>query len=129
MKNKCKNKKLTIFYDGECVFCSNLVQLTKLRSKFHEVCLIDARQKDHPLILQYKDKYNFDQGMLVVLDEKEYYGALALNILSVLGFSGILAPVLLFLFKSKTFSKIVYPVLKAGRAFVLLLRGRGFIGY
>lgn len=129
MRNNKDDNTLTVVYDGDCLFCNNLMHLAKIKSKFHEINLIDARQRDHPMVQKYKSEYNFDQGMLVVVGNEEYHGAFALNVLSMLGYTGIFTPALLFLFKNKTLSSFAYPFLKFGRAIFLFLRGKGFIGY
>jgi hypothetical protein len=68
---------------------------------------------------------NLDQGMALDLDGKLYYGADAVNRIALLSTgSGAFNAFTAAVFKSKTLSKTMYPVLKAARRVALCLKGK-----
>ncbi len=126
---KLINKKLIIIYDGECIFCNNLSKLTKIRSKIKNVEILNARDLKNEIVFKFKKKYNFDEGMLVIFKDKEYYGSKAINFLSSIEYDALLPKIIYFPFRNLIFSKFAYPILKFGRYLFLKLRGKDLIGY
>ena len=117
-----------IVYDGQCPFCSRYVQLVRLRETLGRVRLIDAR-KGGPEVQEVRQAgLDLDDGMVLKLDGRLYHGAECINMLALLstpssGFNRLNAA----LFRSPTASRLLYPVLRAGRNAVLRLLGRGKI--
>jgi predicted DCC family thiol-disulfide oxidoreductase YuxK len=117
-----------IVYDGQCPFCSRYVRLVRLRETLGRVRLIDAR-KGGPQVEEVRQAgLDLDEGMVLKLDGRLHHGADCINMLALLstpssGFNRLNAA----LFRSPTASRLVYPVLRAGRNAVLRLLGRGKI--
>ena len=71
---------------------------------------------------------DIDQGMVVKMGDKIYYGADAIHILALLSTqSGVFNHINYWLFKSKKVSSIVYPVLRDCRNLALKVMGVSFI--
>jgi predicted DCC family thiol-disulfide oxidoreductase YuxK len=118
-----------VVYDGECPFCSRYVGLVRLRDAVGRVRLVNAREPD-PLVDELKrEGFDLDEGMVLVMGGRRYHGADCINMLAMLS-----TPVGAFnrlnaaLFRSPTASRLLYPVLRAGRNLVLRLLGRTKIG-
>ncbi|KOF54479.1 hypothetical protein AD428_06870 [Achromobacter sp. DMS1] len=114
-----------LLYDGDCPFCSNYVRLVQLRKAVGEVALLDMR--DHPdLVAAYKAQgYDLDQGMLLHLDGRDYYGADCMHRLALLSteddlFNRSNAAV----FRRPCLSATLYPFMRAGRNVTLALLGK-----
>ncbi|MGH6913012.1 MAG: DCC1-like thiol-disulfide oxidoreductase family protein [Geminicoccales bacterium] len=114
-----------IVYDGQCPFCSRYVQLVRLRQSLGRVELVDAREGG-PLVDEVRAAgFDLDDGMVLKLDGRFYHGADCIHRLALLStpsssFNRINAA----LFRSRTASRLMYPVLRAGRNAVLRLLGR-----
>ena len=76
--------KIQIVYDQECPFCSDFVRILRIKSAGNEVELINARETSSDIISKLSAKYNLDDGMVVILDDTEYYGDQAAHVLSIL---------------------------------------------
>lgn len=117
-----------IVYDGQCPFCSRYVQLVRLRETLGPVQLIDARKGGPQVDKVRQAGLDLDEGMVLKLNGRLYHGADCINMLALLstpssGFNRLNAA----LFRSRTASRLLYPVLRAGRNAVLRLLGRGKI--
>ena len=115
---------LEILYDGDCPFCSNYVQM--LRLKEHYDCkLLNAREQADRVEHFRAEGMEVSEGFIVTLHGKSYSGAVALSLLSRLTASeGILNRVLAVAFRSERFAHLSYPFMKTGRAMTLRLLGR-----
>lgn len=115
---------VVVVYDGECPFCSNFVQMQRLRANVGRVALINARDHlDHVQDAKARG-LDIDKGMLVFWSGRIYEGGDAVNIMAVLGDDSPFARFTRALFKSPTVSRALYPALRAGRNGVLALLGR-----
>lgn len=103
---------IALVYDGDCPFCANYAALIKLRAKWPDIELVNAREKpDHPAATRVKrEGLLIDEGMAVVEDDNIHYGADATQFLT-----GIPKP--------------IYPFLRAGRNLTLRLLGRKKLGF
>ena len=104
---------MNIIYDGECPFCSQFVKFLRIRKSLNEpVELIDARSDD-PLAIAAARKYDLDEGMLVQLGGRDYYGSEAINILSLLSTkTGFFNRFIGIAFSNKKAARILYPFMK-----------------
>lgn len=77
--------EISIIYDNGCPVCSFYISISHIKEKFGKVNLIKAR--DNQNILNYIKSMNIDinEGMIVIFDNKLYYGSDAINIISILG--------------------------------------------
>lgn len=122
--------KTYLVYDGECPFCTQYARLTRLRSTLGELKIINARdggpQVDEVKALGLK----IDEGMVLKMDDSYYHGADCLHRLALMSSqSGIFNRLTYALFKNERLSQFMYPVLRAGRNFVLRILGRKRLGF
>jgi len=108
--------KVWIVYDGACPFSSAFVKRVRLRQAIGPVGLVDARQGG-PLVDEINDAgLDLDQGMVLKIDGRLYHGDECLHMLALLS-----TPSSLFnrfsaaVFRSRTASRLLYPVLRSGR--------------
>ncbi|RJG05271.1 DUF393 domain-containing protein [Noviherbaspirillum cavernae] len=117
-----------ILYDGDCPFCSNFVKLVRLKKAVGPVTLLNMRENTD-LASHYRRKgYNLDQGMLLHLGGEDYWGADCMNRIALLSSdSDVFNKLNAVVFRHKRLSKLIYPLLRAGRNVTLWLMGRGRI--
>jgi predicted DCC family thiol-disulfide oxidoreductase YuxK len=116
---------IQIFYDGDCPFCAGYMQLLRLREAHGAPELIDLRKNPRALQKLSGLDVDLDQGMMVIVDGEQYFGAQAMFVLNQLstshtGFNRINR----FLFSKRKLANLVYPVLRAGRNITLFMMGR-----
>lgn len=116
---------LVIVYDGECPFCSNYVQVLALREAVGKVQLVDARS-GHALVAKLqRDGYDLNEGMAALFGGRVYYGAECVHMLALLSTdSGMFNRINNVVFRSSSLSRVLYPILRAGRNVTLKLLGR-----
>lgn len=114
-----------IIYDGDCPFCSRYVALIRLRESIGPVQLINVRE--HPDV---NDQYltrgiNLDEGMILILDRKEYFGADCVNRLALLSSGSTLFNKLnAAIFRYEWLSSFLYPIMRFGRNLTITILGR-----
>jgi predicted DCC family thiol-disulfide oxidoreductase YuxK len=114
-----------LLYDGECPFCSRYVRHVRLRAAIGPITLANARE--HAALLEEVRRLGFDvdTGMVLKLDGNYYHGADCIHALALLTTpSGWFNRINSLVFRSATASKILYPILRAGRNLTLRLLGR-----
>jgi predicted DCC family thiol-disulfide oxidoreductase YuxK len=119
----------TIVYDGECPFCSRYVKLLRLRESIGRVELVDARQGGPVVDAIRSAGLNLDEGMVLKMDGRLYHGADCIHRLALLSTpSGWFNSTSRAIFRSPTASRLLYPLLRAGRNAVLGVLGRKRMG-
>lgn len=115
---------IRVIYDGDCPFCASYVKLQRLRAEY-SVELIDAREAN-PLVDEILEQgIDLDEGMVVFIGEDMMHGADAMHHLALLASdTGLVRKMANWVFVSPVRSRYVYPVLRAGRNFVLRILGR-----
>ena len=114
-----------IIYDGECPFCSRYVKLMRLRESVGKVTLIDAREGGSAVDTARQLGFDLNEGMIFFYGGRYYYGADAVQMLSMLsGKAGWLNRLNASLFRSPARAQLLYPVLRAGRNATLRVLGR-----
>ena len=94
----------------------------KLREAAGDVVLLDARKPSDIMHEITKLGLNIDQGMIVKIQDKIYYGSDAIHVLASLSTrSDFFNRTMFFIFKSKRVSSFFYPTLKFFRNAVLWL--------
>ena len=75
---------VTIYYDGDCPFCSNYVRYLRLQRAVGSPHLVDVRRDTTRLDSLKRDGYDLDQGMVAEIDGRRYAGADAMHMLALL---------------------------------------------
>lgn len=113
-----------IIYDGACPFCRAYVRLLRLREETGAVELLSARDADLRIAQYQQQGFDLDQGMLVVMSGVVHAGADGMQVLAACS-----TPVGWFnrcnrlIFSSARLSRLLYPVLRAGRRLALRMQG------
>ena len=118
---------LAIIYDAECPVCTAYSCSVGIDPQNAAgVKRINARSADDELVKQAKAAgLDLDEGMVVVHQGQLYHGADALNIMARLApKQGLGNRLNRLAFGNASFSRLVYPLLRAGRNTLLKLLGR-----
>ena len=109
-----------LVYDKECPACNFYCALVRIRESVGNLVLVDARDPS-PLMEEITAaELDIDQGMVLIVGDRLYYGADAIHALSIMGTrSGVFNRVTYWCFKSKAVSRVLYPILRAGRNLLL----------
>jgi predicted DCC family thiol-disulfide oxidoreductase YuxK len=122
-------EEIILVYDGECPACCAYTQAVNIRESVGNLRLVDARKNNDVLEEIAAHDMDIDQGMVLKMGEQLYYGADAMHALALIGSrSGLFNRVNYWMFKSKTVSSVLYPVLRSIRNLLLRLRGKSKIG-
>jgi predicted DCC family thiol-disulfide oxidoreductase YuxK len=114
-----------LVYDGDCPFCSRYVRLVRLRESLGGLKLVNARDGG-PLVDEVRASgHDLDQGMVLLMDGQTYHGDACMHRLALMSSpSGTFNRLNRLVFSSPTASRLLYPVLRAGRNATLRLLGR-----
>jgi len=114
-----------LVYDGECPFCSAYVNYVRVQKSIGTFKLINAREGG-PIVNDIIERgFDLDEGMVLVMNGQYYHGHDCINHLALLSTSsGVFNRINAFVFRSKTVSRLLYPVLRFGRNLVLRMLGR-----
>lgn len=124
-KLSSNDNSLTLIYDGECPFCTRYVTMMRLRESAGKVQLLDARTP-HPLVDQLVNSgFDLDDGMVLMSGDNVYHGDSAVHALALMsGRVGWFNRLNYFIFRSERLSRLIYPILRAGRNATLRLLQR-----
>ena len=115
---------MLIIYDGACPFCSSYISHLRLQRTVDQITYLNARHEDDRLYTYIQAGYDFDAGMLVIIDQQVYAGADALHVLALQSSgSDMFNRLNHWIFKRAMLAKILYPCLKFGRRCALILLG------
>lgn len=120
-----KKNEIVLIYDKECPACDNYCQIVRIRESVGELKLVDARE-DSDVLKEVTDLgLDIDQGMVLKMEGRIYYGADAINALALISSrSGVFNRINYYLFKSKALSSVFYPVLRFCRNILLKALGK-----
>ena len=114
-----------LVYDGECPFCSAYVNYVRVQKSIGTFKLIDAREGGSIVDDIIERGFDLDEGMVLVMNGQYYHGHDCINHLALLSTSsGVFNRINAFIFRSKTVSRLLYPILRFGRNLVLRMLGR-----
>lgn len=119
--------EMAIIYDAECPVCTAYSCSVDIDPKDASgVRRINARSSDNELVHMAKAAgLDLDEGMVVVHKGELYHGADALNIMARLSpRKGLGNRLNRLAFGNRTFARLIYPLLRAGRNTLLKLLGR-----
>jgi predicted DCC family thiol-disulfide oxidoreductase YuxK len=118
-------RQVIVIYDKECPACDYYSNIVRIRQSVGELILIDARAGG-PLMDEITARgLDIDQGMVVKVGTELYYGADAIHALALMGTNkGSLNRVSYWAFRSRTVSRILYPILRSCRNLLLKLLGK-----
>jgi predicted DCC family thiol-disulfide oxidoreductase YuxK len=118
-----------VVYDGQCPFCSRYVALLRLRDTLGRVELVNAREGGPIVDEIIAAGLDLDEGMALKMNGHLYHGDECIHRLALLSTpSTTFNRVNRAVFRSKTMSRVLYPVLRSGRNAILRLLGRPKFG-
>lgn len=119
---------ISIFYDGECPFCTRYVRMLRMQ-RTANVQLVNLRENDAKRRELTDAGFDLDGGMVVEDGAARYGGDKAVAYIASLSTaSDAFNRLNRWIFSKPALAAMLYPVLRAGRWFVLFLMGRSFIG-
>jgi predicted DCC family thiol-disulfide oxidoreductase YuxK len=114
-----------LIYDKECPACTYYCETVRIRESVGNLILIDAREPSPIMDEITAAGLDTDQGMVLIVGDRMYYGVDAIHALSIMGTrSGVFNRVAYWCFRSKAVSSVLYPILRAGRNLLLKILGR-----
>lgn len=118
-------EEILLVYDRECPACNAYCQVVRIREGVGELRIVDAREYSEVMDEITSQGHDLDQGMVLKMGGQLYYGADAMNALALIGSrSGIFNRLNYWIFRSKTASAILYPVLRFFRNLLLKVLGK-----
>ena len=111
---------ILLVYDKECPACNYYCNLARVRASVGNLVLVNARD-DSPVMREITNAgLDIDQGMVLKVGDKLYYGSDAIHALSLMSTrSGVFNRLSYFFFRSEKVSAVLYPVLRACRNLLL----------
>jgi predicted DCC family thiol-disulfide oxidoreductase YuxK len=123
-----KREEILLVYDRECPACNAYCQVVQIRESVGDLRIVDARENSEVLYEITAQGLDIDQGMVLKMGHQLYYGADAVHTLALIGSrSGIFNRINYWIFKSKTISFILYPLLRFFRNLLLKILGKSKI--
>ena len=120
-----KREEILLVYDRECPACNAYCQVVEIRESVGELRIVDARENSEVMNEITSRGLDIDQGMVLKMGNQLYYGSDAVHTLALIGSrSGIFNRINFWIFKSKTISSILYPVLRFSRNLLLKILGK-----
>lgn len=121
-------EEILLVYDKECPACNNYCQVIRIRDDIGDLRIIDARENSTIRDEITAMGLDIDQGMALKIGGELYYGANAIHALALISSrSGIFNRMNYWIFKSKTLSFILYPILRSCRNLLLKILGKNKI--
>lgn len=122
------SEEILLVYDRECPACNAYCQVVQIRKSVGELKIVDARENSEVLTEITSKGLDIDQGIVLKAGDQLYYGSDAIHALALMGSrSGVFNRLNYWIFKSKTVSGILYPVLRSCRNLLLKILGKSKI--
>jgi predicted DCC family thiol-disulfide oxidoreductase YuxK len=120
-----KREEILLVYDQECPACNAYCQVVTIRESVGDLRIVDARENSEVMEEITSQGLDIDQGMVLKMGGQLYFGADAIHALALIGSrSGIFNRINYWMFKSKTASSILYPMLRFCRNLLLKILGK-----
>ena len=117
--------EVIVVYDKQCPACDYYCNIVRIRESVGKLVLVDARAAGSIMGEITARGWDIDQGMVVKVGEQMYYGSDAIHVLSLLGTNrGLFNRVAYWSFRSKSVSRVLYPVLRFCRNMLLKALGK-----
>lgn len=114
-----------LVYDRQCPVCDLYCRLVDIDAREGQLVRIDARDPSETMDEITALGLDIDEGMVLKVDERLYYGADAINELAVLSSrKGVFNRLASFVFRSPTVARLLYPLFKAMRNLLLKILRR-----
>jgi predicted DCC family thiol-disulfide oxidoreductase YuxK len=115
-----------LLYDGECPVCSAYVAMSRLRQLYPDLQVMSARDQPAMVAELRREGYEINQGMVLSLDRKLYFGAEATRMIATLGSASAAQwrRILLAGIGSAPWAGALYPWLNRARQVLLWVLGR-----
>ena len=121
-------EEILLVYDRECPACNAYCQVVQIRESVGDLKIVDARENSDVLTEITSEGLDIDQGMVLKMGNQLYYGSDAIHALALIGSrSGVFNRLNYWIFKAKTASKVLYPVLRFCRNLLLKILGKSKI--
>ncbi len=123
-EGQSKKADILLVYDKQCPLCDYYCQLVRIRESVGKLVLVDAREGTAILREITLAGLDIDQGMVLKLQDRVYYGSEAMHVLSLLSTrSGFFNRINFWVFRSRWLSQVSYPVFRFFRNLFLKARG------
>ena len=120
-----QREQILLVYDRECPVCNAYCQIVRIRESVGDLIIVDARENTEVLKEITESGLDVDQGMVLKMGEKLYYGPDAMNALALISSrSGLFNRINYYIFKSESLSEFLYPMLRFWRNLLLKLLGK-----
>lgn len=107
--------KIDLYYDKECPFCTNYAKFLEINKK-HKLEIKNARENTKKLQDFSNQGFDINNGFIILInDTKIYQGADAVKFLDEISIKTN------FIYRSRFFKYILYPLIKLFRKIVLFL--------
>ncbi|GGX77226.1 hypothetical protein GCM10007160_00520 [Litchfieldella qijiaojingensis] len=118
-------QEIMLIYDKQCPFCDHYCRLVRLRESVGSLILVDAREDTEVMDEITEAGLDIDQGMVLKMDGRLYYGDDAIHVLALLSSrSSVFNRLNFWAFRSAKRARLLYPMLRGCRNFLLKLLGK-----
>ena len=118
-------EEILLVYDKECPACNNYCQVLRIREGVGELNIINARENSAVMEEITAQGLDIDQGMVLKMGGQLYYGSDAIHALALISSrSGVFNRLNYWIFKSKSMSRFLYPLLRFCRNLLLKVLGK-----
>lgn len=124
MNEKVEKEEILLVYDQECPACNQYCQIVRIKETVGDLKIVNARDDSEVMEEITAAGMDIDQGMVLKMGGEIYYGSDAIHALALISSrSGIFNRMNYWMFKSKTLSKLFYPILRSCRNILLKILG------
>lgn len=113
-------EEFVLLYDKECPVCNNYWKLMRIRKDVGQLRIINARENSEIRNEVSKMGFDIDKGIVLKMNNKFYFGSDAVHAIALISSnSGLFNKLSYWVFKSKTRSYYLYPLLRMCRKLLL----------
>jgi predicted DCC family thiol-disulfide oxidoreductase YuxK len=114
-----------VVYDKQCPACDYYCNMVRIKESVGRLVLVDARDGG-PVMEEITARgFDIDQGMVVKVGSELYYGSDAIHVLALMGTNkGFFNRLAYWSFRSRSLSRVLYPILRACRNLLLKILGK-----